>query len=49
MASRTSAMRMNCLSLLPLLDPLRAAEDIAVLDLVSGGRTRRRTPGGPPR
>ena len=39
MAARTSRVRLSVSALLvPLHDPLRLAEDISVLDLVSGGR-----------
>jgi alkanesulfonate monooxygenase SsuD/methylene tetrahydromethanopterin reductase-like flavin-dependent oxidoreductase (luciferase family) len=39
MAARTSKVRINVSALLvPLHDPLRLAEDIVLLDLVSGGR-----------
>ena len=37
--THTLAIRL-CLVLLPLYDPLRAAEDLAVLDLISSGRLR---------
>lgn len=37
-ASRTSAMRLVPILALPLHDPLRLAEDVAVLDIISGGR-----------
>ncbi len=37
--TRQLAIRL-CLVLLPLYDPLRVAEDLAVLDLISGGRLR---------
>jgi alkanesulfonate monooxygenase SsuD/methylene tetrahydromethanopterin reductase-like flavin-dependent oxidoreductase (luciferase family) len=37
-AGRTSRMRFRPILLTPLYDPLRLAEDIAVIDLLSGGR-----------
>lgn len=37
-AARTTALRLVPILALPLHDPLRVAEDVAVLDIVSGGR-----------
>jgi alkanesulfonate monooxygenase SsuD/methylene tetrahydromethanopterin reductase-like flavin-dependent oxidoreductase (luciferase family) len=37
-AARTQAMRIECVLVLPFYEPVRLAEDTAVLDLVSAGR-----------
>ena len=47
-ARATSRVMVNAL-LVPLHDPVRLAEDVATLDLLSGGRFARGRPGVPPR
>src|SRR5438270_9525279 len=37
-AARTQRLAMNLILILPFYDPVRLAEDMAVLDIVSGGR-----------